>query len=597
MAGFNSAIDAPMLRENRVPPGDSKMNKLLAVSLIALCAAACGQGDNAETKETQPENTAADATQATDTTDGNGFVADEAALRAMRAQFAVVEMNPDTSFLTDEERAVINKLNEVGVLMSEIYLRQRSPHNPSWRAEIAASDEPDKDLLLNLFDLHFGPWDTLNENKPFYGDAPMPLGAGFYPPDMTKEEFEQWIADHPEDEDAFRSGYTIIVRDPASGGLEAIPYSTMYAAWLQPAAALMREAADMTSNESLKNFLNLRADSFLSDDYYESEIAWMDLEGPIEAAIGPYEVYTDALFGYKTAYEAFITVKNPEESAALAKYKDFLRDMEANLPVDESYKNFKRGFESPIAATYQVHGGGDNVPGVQTIAFNLPNDERVREAKGAKKVILNNVLGAKFDRILAPMAELVLVPEQAGLLKKQHMQNKTLFHELSHSLGPGTITVDGEETTVAAQLQELYSPIEEGKADVMGGYNVLYMMERGELSADERDSYLATHFVGLFRSMRFGTVAAHARGAAFQYTYFIESGAATWDEEAGRFRLDFDKLAQAMSDLTAKVVIVQGDGNYDVAKTFLDDYAKLDARAEGVIASMTELPVDIQPIY
>ncbi len=558
------------------------MNKFLAISLISL-AAACSQGE--KDASAQP-------------VEGSSAVAaavEQSPLQAMRDQFAVVEMAPDVSFLSDEDRAVVNKLNQVGALMSEIYLRQRSEENPAWRDAIADDASAEKDLLLNLFDLHFGPWDTLNENKPFYGDVAMPDGAAFYPADMSKEEFDQWIADHPEDEAAFKSGYTVIRRD--GDRLIAIPYSTHYREWLEPAAALMREAAAITTNDSLKNFLTLRAESFLTDDYYESEMAWMDLNGPIEAAIGPYEVYTDNLFGYKTAYEAFVTIINPEESAALAKYKDFLRDMEANLPVDEKYKNFKRGFESPIAVTYQVHGGGDNVPGVQTIAFNLPNDERVREAKGAKKVILNNVLGAKFDRILAPMADIVLVPEQAALLKKAHMSNKTLFHELSHSLGPGTITVDGEETTVNAQLQELYSPIEEGKADIMGGYNVLYMMARGEIPDTEKESYLATHFVGLFRSMRFGVAAAHARGAAFQYTYFKDAGAFEWDGNENKYRLDFAALENAISDLTRDVVILQANGDYDAAKAFLDQYTVLDANAKAAIAALTDLPVDIQPVY
>ncbi len=565
------------------------MKSLIIPSIFVLVAACSGGSDEAATPAND-EAVVHEAEPATQTPMASGEV-----LGAMRDQFAVVDMDVDTSFLSDEERAVVNKLNEVGTLMSEIYLRQRSESNPLWRAQIAASDFENRALLLNLFDLHFGPWDTLDNNKAFYGDTPMPEGAAFYPTDMTRKEFEKWIVEHPEDEEAFKSGYTVIRRD--GDRLVAIPYAEHYRNWVEPAAALMREAAEITTNESLKRFLTLRADAFLTDDYYESEMAWMDLEGPIEAAIGPYEVYTDALFGYKTAYEAFITIKNPEESAALAKYKNFLRDMEANLPVEENYKNFKRGFESPIAVTYQVHGGGDNVPGVQTIAFNLPNDERVREAKGAKKVILNNVLGAKFDRILQPMAEVVLVADQAALLKKEHMSNKTLFHELSHSLGPGTITVDGEETTVNAALKELYSPIEEGKADIMGGYNVLYMMQRGELSADEKESYLATHFVGLFRSMRFGVAAAHARGAAFQYTYFKEAGAFEYDTAAGKFRLNFPALEQAVTDLTRDIVVLQGNGDYDAAKAFLDEYTVLDANAENAIASLTHLPVDIQPVY
>jgi len=566
------------------------MKKLLMASIAAMTVA-CG----GETTTTPSPSEAAPDAVAEEQTGAENSAASAEALGAMRDQFAVVEMAPDTSFLSDEERAVINKLNEVGVLMSEIYLRQRSEMNPAWREEIASGDIVNKELTLDLFDLHFGPWDTLDHNNPFYGDAAMPEGAAFYPADMTRDEFEGWLKAHPEDEEAFTSGYTVIRRD--GDRLVAIAYSDHYREWLEPAAALMREAAEITTNESLKRFLSLRADSFLNDDYFESEMAWMDLEGPIEAAIGPYEVYTDNLFGYKTAFEAFITVKNPEESAALAKYKDFLRDMEANLPVDESYKNFKRGFESPIAAAYQVHGGGDNVPGVQTIAFNLPNDERVREAKGAKKVILNNVLGAKFDRILNPMAEAVLVEEQAGLLVKKYMTNETLFHELAHSLGPGSITKDGVDTSVAAELKELYTKTEEGKADVMGAYNILYMMERGELPAAEKESFLATYFVGLFRAMRFGINEAHGGGAAFQYSYFKEAGAFEWDGDAEKFRLDFAVLEQAISDLTRNIVIVQGDGDYDKAKAFLDKYAKLDANAEHIIASLTYLPVDIQPVY
>jgi hypothetical protein len=514
----------------------------------------------------------------------------------MRAQFARVDMNPDTSFLTDEQREVVNLLNEVGNLMSEIYLRQVSEQNPQWREEITNSNLQDKTLLLNLFDLHFGPWNTLEDNEPFYGSTARPPGAAFYPADMTREEFEDWIAAHPEDEEAFRSGYTVIRRTD-DGGLRAIPYSEHYREWLEPAAAKLRQAAEITTNENLKRFLTLRAESFLTDEYFDSEMAWMDLDGPIEVAIGPYEVYTDQLFGTKTAYEAFITVRNPEESAALDKYKGMLRDMEENLPVDDGYKNFKRGFESPIAVVNQVHGGGDNVPGVQTIAFNLPNDERVREAKGAKKVLLNNVMGAKFDRILDPMAAKVLVDDQAKLLMQKYMGINTLFHELSHSLGPGTIMKDGVETTVNAELQERYSAIEEGKADVMGAWNILYMMERGELPAAERENFLATYFAGLFRSMRFGIGEAHGKGAAFQYSYYKEAGAFTVDEENGKYRVDFDRLAEAIGELTRRVVEIQGDGDYEAAGAFLDGYGVLDADAERIIGSMEDIPVDIQPVY
>ena len=506
------------------------------------------------------------------------------------AKFAEVRMEPDTSFLSDSERAVVNTLIEASDLMSDIYLLQLNADNPVIRERIAASGDAD---ALRMFDLHMSHCDGLEGNASFIpAEGECPKGAGFYPADMTKEEFETAAEANPD----LASGYTV-VRRGEDGELVAVPYSKAYREYLEPAAELLREAAAMSDEPTLKRFLELRAESFLSDDYFESEMAWMDLEGPIEVAIGPYEVYDDGLFGYKTAFESFLTVKDPEASAALDKYKGFLRDMEANLPVPEEQKNFARGFESPIAVVDQVRGGGDNANGVQTIAFNLPNDERVREAKGAKKVILSNVLGAKYDRILAPIGERVLVPEQAALTAKKHMQNNTLFHELSHSLGPGTITVDGEETTVNAQLKDLYSGLEEGKADVMGAYNVLYMMERGELPAEDREAFLATYWTGKFRSMRFGTAAAHAKGAAFQYSWHRETGAVTWDAERERFAIDFDKLEESIESLVAKVVELQHNGDYDAAKAFLDRYTQLDQPAVTVLSNLDDIPYDIRPVY
>ncbi len=557
------------------------MRKLLTGITIAALLAGC-KGQTESTQSPTTPSTPADTAVSSD-------------LEVQFNKFARVKMDVDTSFLSNSERAVVNKLMGASAPLNEIYMQQLNADNTSIREAILKSDRADKDIVLKMFDLNYGPCDGLNDNKIFFGDTPCPKGGGFYPADMTKDEFENWITAHPQDEAAFRSGYTVIRRD--GDKLIAIPYAEAYKPQVTKIVSILREAAELTEEPSLKRFLNLRADSFLSDDYYESEMAWMDLEGNIEVAIGPYETYDDGLYGYKTAYEMFLTVKNPEESAALAKYKNYLRDMEANLPVEENYKNFKRGFESPIAATYQIKGGGDNVPGVQTIAFNLPNDERVREAKGAKKVILNNVLGAKYDRILAPIGQRVLVPEQAALTNKKYMANGTLFHELSHSLGPGSITVDGRETTVAAELKELYSGLEEGKADIMGAYNILYMMEKGELPASEKKQLMATHFTGIFRSVRFGTESAHAKGRTIQYNYYRRTGAVTWDPEQQRFRIDYDKMEQAISDLTGMFIRVQGDGDYDKAKAFLDEYGTLDEQANIILGDLGHVPVDITPIY
>jgi hypothetical protein len=421
-------------------------------------------------------------------------------------------------------------------------------------------------------------------------------GYGFYPAGLTKSELDAYIAAHPDEKAALMDGYTVVKRQGER--LNAVPYNVEYKAELEKAASLLEQAAATTTNPSLKTFLTLRAQSFRSNDYFQSEMAWMDLaDTPIEVAIGPYETYTDELYGQKTAFEAFVTLKDPAESKALEKYKGYLRAMEANLPVEDRYKNFQRGGDSPIAVAEQVRGGGDNEHGPQTVAFNLPNDERVREAKGAKKVILSNVLGAKYEGILKPMAQRVLVPEQAALVSKKYMTLETLFHELSHSLGPGSIEVGGRKTTVSAELKEIGGTAEEAKADVMGVYNLLFMMQKGEIPAAERSQLFATYMAGIFRAARWGDEEAHGRGAALQYGYLKTKGAFTWDAGAKRFRVNDQAMEAGLKDLTAELVRLQGDGNYAGMVAFFDRYAHLDAEAKGVVATLTDIPVDISPVY
>lgn len=517
-------------------------------------------------------------------------------LAAQKAKLATVPMQVDTRFLSAEERDVVNLLIKVSDLFSEVYLRQRYVGNPQVRQAIAVNRRADRDLLLEMYDRNFGPWDELADLHPFWGDKPMPEGAGFYPEDLTRQEFEAYLAAHPDQKAALTSAYTVVRRD--GDKLVAVPYSQAYKEWLEPAAKLLDQAAARTSNASLKKFLSLRAKALRTDDYFESELAWMDIEGtPIEPAIGPYEVYTDRLMGAKASFESFVTLKDPEESAKLAKYKAFLRDMEANLPIPEEYKNFQRGFASPIAVAEQVRGGGDNVPGPQTIAFNLPNDERVREAKGAKEVILSNVLGAKFDLILKPMGALVLAPAQAGLVDRKYMQLETLFHELSHSLGPGSIVVNGEKTTVDKALKEQNSAIEEAKADVAGVWDLLLMMQKGELPAAEKPKLFATYMVGVFRAVRFGAVEAHGKGAALQYGYLRAKGAFTYDPATRRFTVDDAKMEAGLRDLLHDMLMLQARGDYAGTIAFMDRWAKLDPDAEGVIKAMGALPVDIRPVY
>jgi len=524
---------------------------------------------------------------------GNASAQGEGTEASGLSKLARIEMTTDTSYLTEEEREVVNLLIKASDLMSEIYKRQTTPNYDQLRAQIVATNDP---KLLERFDAFFGPWDPMNDGEPFFGGKAKPPGAGFYPGDLTKEEFDKYLATHPGEASKLTDPYTVVKRE--GGKLVAVPYSVEYKQWLEPAAKLLEQAAARTSNPSLKKFLSLRAQAFRTDDYFQSELAWMDLKDtPIEIAIGPYEVYTDGLYGRKTAFESFLTLKDPKESAALDRYKGELRGMEANLPVEDRYKNFQRGFESPIAVADQVQGGGDNVPGVQTVAFNLPNDERVREAKGAKKVILRNVLGAKYERILAPMASLTLVAEQAGDVTKNYMFMETLFHELSHSLGPGSIVVNGRKTTVDQELKDIASGFEEAKADVMGAWNILYMMDKGLLPAAEKKQIRATYVAGLFRAMRFGIGEAHGKGAAMQYRFIRDRGGIVWDPQAKRFRVDEARIDGAIRDLVGAIVRLQGNGDYAGTKSFLDKWAALDPEAQQVIDTMKDIPVDIRPIY
>jgi hypothetical protein len=505
------------------------------------------------------------------------------------SQFAPTELTADLSGVPEGELAVLTELIKAGKIMDEVFLRQVSVDNPELRARIAG----EADEVKTYFDINFGPWDRLDEMEPFLGDAPHPPGAGYYPVDMTAAEFEGWLEEHPEDEEAFKGLYTVIRR--TEDGFTAVPYSKVYEEYLNTAAGYLYGAAELTENESLRRFLMSRADAFSSDDYYESDIAWMDLESPVEVTIGPYETYEDSLFGYKAAFEAFVTVNVPEESAKLERFKNLLPWLEMNLPIADELKN-ERGTESPIRVVDEVFVGGDSKAGVQTLAFNLPNDERVREEKGSKKVMLRNVLRAKFEQILVPIAERVMVAEDIGRISFEAFFSESLHHELSHGLGPGKITLDGRETEVRLELKELYSTLEEAKADVMGIYNILALIDKGEIDAAMGETLVPTYVAGLFRSARFGLHEAHGRGVVSQFNYLLEKGALEIDEE-GRFRAVGDEFPQAIESLLVEMLMLQAEGNYAGTAEFLDTYGVASEALVAAIDRLNDVPVDILPIY
>ena len=513
------------------------------------------------------------------------------------AQYAAMKIEADVSTLTPAERKVLDRLIAASRLMGEIFLRQAWAANPEIREKLAAAAAPGDPLrqkALLYFDVNAGPWDRLDE-QPFVGDLPRPDGAGFYPPDMTKDEFEGWIKAHPADEEAFRGLFSVVRRE--GGRLKAVPYSQAYRDRLDPAAARLREAAALADNPSLRRFLELRAAAFLSDDYFESDKAWMDLDSRIEITIGPYETYEDRVFGYKAAFESFVTVKDPKASEKLAGYKNELPGMERNLPIPEEFKTLNRGTESPIGVVDVVHTAGDTTAGVQTIAFNLPNDEKVRELKGSKKILLRNVMNAKFESILKPIAARVMAKDQLPFVTADAFFNETLFHELSHGLGPGKIKVDGRETEVRLELKEHNSALEEAKADVMGVWNVLYMIGRKQFPEAMRRDMFVTYLAGMFRAVRFGIEEAHGRGVALQYNYMKERGAIGRDPASGRFAVVFDKFEPALKELLREICVIQARGDYEGARKLLDTYAKVPPEWKAALDGLKRIPVDIRPVY
>jgi hypothetical protein len=516
------------------------------------------------------------------------------ALKAKIAQFVPVVIEADVSGLPAGERQALDALILAARLLEPIFDRQVWAGNPELAGTLEADTSPLGQARYEYFRIMRGPWDRQDHFAPFAVEHARPRGAGYYPEDLSEEDFRAYVKAHPEQEKALMDTYTVVRRD--GDALAAVPYNQAYAEWLEPAAAKLEEAASLTRNKSLARFLRSRAAAFRSNDYYKSDKDWMDLDSRVEITIGPYETYEDELMGIKAAFEAFVTVADPEASAALVKFKKLLPAMEQHLPVPKEVKT-KRGAESPIRVVDLVFAAGDARASVQTIAFNLPNDERVRKEKGAKKVLLRNVIKTKFDAIMQPVGERVIAAEQRHLLDAEAFFQETLFHELSHSLGPAFVRNDPKKGEIRVALGASNSALEEGKADVMGAYNVLFMIEKGHFPAEFRDKLLVTYFAGLFRSARFGVAEAHGQGAALQINRFIEDGSVHFDEATASFTVDLAALEKSIEKLVHDMCMWQHEADKAAVDAALAKYGVLTPPIEKTLARLSDIPVDIRPRY
>lgn len=494
-----------------------------------------------------------------------------------------VDLTADLSHLSDAQRAMLSKLIDASKIMDDLFWQQ-------------AFGEP-KDIFLTRLPegkvrdfaaINYGPWDRLNGDKAFlsqYGEKP--LGAQFYPADMSKQELEQSAL-------ADKAGlYSLIKRDN-SGKLISVPYSEAYKTELTAAANLLKEAAALAQNSEFANYLTLRAKALLDDNYQPSDMAWMDMKtNPVELVIGPIETYEDQLFGYRAAFEAYVLVKDMQWSERLAKYAATLPALQQGLPVAEAYKQEVPGSDADLNAYDVIYYAGHSNAGSKTIAINLPNDEQVQLEKGTRRLQLKNAMQAKFDHIMQPIAQLLITPEQRQHVTFNAFFNNTMFHEVAHGLGIKN-TLDGKGT-VRQALQEHASALEEGKADILGLYMITQLKQQGMLEEGTLEDYYTTFMAGIFRSVRFGASSAHGKANMIRFNYFAEQGAFVRNDD-GTYKVDYDKMQQAMASLSELILTLQGDGNYAGVAALVADKGVIKPQLAADLARLAEadIPVDVK---
>lgn len=518
---------------------------------------------------------------------------DSPMIEAADARLAPVTLAVDLSTLPENERQALAQMVIAAEVMDRLFLRQVWSGNEVMEADLRAKSSPD----LPRFLAHKGPWDRLGHGEPFITGAPVkPPMATFYPEDATKEEIEAWIATLPPEKKAEATGFFTLIRRAPDKSLTIVPYSEAYKADLEKAAVALEKAAALTQQPTLQKYLTARAAAFRSNDYYASDVAWMELDASIEPTIGPYETYEDEWFSYKAAFEGYVTVRDDAETAKLAKFSDHLQSLEDRLPIAPEARNPKLGALAPIRVVNQVYASGDGARGVMTAAFNLPNDERVTREKGSKRTMLKNVQEKKFQVVLQPISEIALSPADRAKVSFDAFFTHILMHELMHGLGPHTITVGGEETSVRKALKDTSSALEEAKADISGLWALQKLVDDGVIEKTYQDTIYDTFLASSFRTMRFGINEAHGKGMALQVNYLLDEGGFAVAPD-GTFFVQQDKIRPAVEKLTAEIMGIQARGDYAAAQALLTKYAVLRPQVQAVLDKMKDLPVDIAPAH
>ncbi len=533
-----------------------------------------------------------------------------AQLSQMAKRFAPVNLSADISTLSKGDRAAIAKLIEAARIVDVLQLRQRWDGNEALWAALKKDKSALGKARLNYFWLNKGPWSIIDDHKSFLPaevagiaiPAKKPEAANFYPAGASKGLLDAWFNTLPPADKEQAQWFFTTIRAGADGKFNIVKYSDEYKAELVKLSALLKQAASLTDNASLKKFLNLRADAFLSNDYLPSDFAWMDLDSPVDITIGPYETYNDELFGYKAAFEAYVSIRDQKETQKLDFFSKHMQELEDNLPLDAKYRNPKVGALAPMVVVNQVYGAGDGNMGVQTAAYNLPNDERIISQRGSKRVMLKNVQEAKFKSTLTPISKLVLRPDAQKDLDFNSFFTHILAHEITHGLGPHITNNGGKPSTPRQDLKDAYSTIEEAKADVTGLWALTYMMDKGQLKdtlgqgAEAERKMYNTFLASAFRTLHFGLTDSHARGMAIQLNYLLDHGGFVSHGD-GTFSVDFRKIRQAVIDLDREFLTIEATGDYAAARAMMTKYVVIRPDVQKALDKMKAVPNDIRPAF
>jgi hypothetical protein len=526
-----------------------------------------------------------------------GSVPDLRQLTTMTARFAPVDLSADMTPLPANERQALARLVEAAKVMDTLFLRQVWAGNETMLLDLIQDASELGRARLHYFLINKGPWSRLDQNAAFTPGAPKkPEQANFYPAGATKDEVEAWIETLSGPQRAFATGFFTTIRRNPEGKFVAVPYSFEYQGELARVAELLREAAALTKQPTLKTFLEKRAQALITNDYYDSDVAWMELDASIEPTIGPYEVYEDEWFNSKAAFEAFITVRDEVETNKLTRFGSELQEIENNLPIDPKYRNPKLGALAPIRVVNTVFSSGDGNRGVQTAAYNLPNDERIVAQKGSKRVMLKNNQEAKFKTVLVPISKVALAPKDQASVDFEVFFTHILMHELMHGLGPHNIVAGERPTTVRQELKDTYSTIEEAKADVSGLFALQYLVDHGKLDKKFEQTMYTTYLASIFRSIRFGLNEAHGRGVAIQLNYFLDHGGVTVAPD-GTFAVNPARIKQNVIDLTRDLMTMEATGAYVDAKQMIEKMAVVRPPVQRVLDRLVNVPVDIEPRF